>query len=138
RSRPLVWGIASLATGLTAILILVGATRSADRPAAWLAAKGPAAKPVLQARCPQSPPGQCRRGDSLLFEVDGATQGGWFAAYSEDPAAQRLWYFPDARGHLAQVAGRAGYSLVPMSARIGPEHAIGRHTVHLFLLDHPV
>jgi hypothetical protein len=100
-------------------------------------AKGPAAGAMLQARCPERAPGRCRPGDRLVFEIDGAPQGGLLAAYAEGPAGERVWYFPASDGHLAAVPAAAGHAVVGEAARLGGEHAPGRYTVHLYLLDHP-
>jgi hypothetical protein len=138
RRRRLAWGAASLGFAATMALVFKLASR---HPAAddrqWLAAKGAATGPLLSVRCPDRAPGQCRPGDKLLFEADGATRGGWLAAYAEDRRGERIWYFPTADGRLAEIPPSDGYSIVREVARIGSEHAPGPYTVHLMMLAHP-
>lgn len=104
----------------------------------WFAAKGSAGEPELVARCPERAPGTCRTGDRLIFEVDGATSGGYFAAYADCEARERIWYFPERDATMAAVPATEGHSVLERAARIGEEHGVGRCVVHLFLLDRPV
>jgi hypothetical protein len=135
--RWLALAAAALVPAAAALILLVPrAVRDAgEREAAR--AKGPAAGAVLQARCPEREPGRCRHGDRLVFEIDGAPRGGLLAAYAEGPAGERVWYFPAADGHLAAVSAAPGHAVVGEVVRLGDEHAPGRYTVHLYLLDHP-
>ena len=107
-------------------------------PSRWLAAKGLVGEPELGARCPERAPGTCRVGDRLIFEIDGAKGGGFFAAYADCEARERIWYFPAQDGTMAAVPAAEGYSVLDRAARIGEEHGVGHCVVHLFLLDHPV
>jgi hypothetical protein len=98
---------------------------------------GPAAALVLQAGCPGRPPGSCRTGDQLVFEVAGARQAGWLAAWAEGPGGARIWYFPAADGRLAAIAPDPGRAVLDQGARLGVEHPPGRYAVHLVALDAP-
>jgi hypothetical protein len=95
-------------------------------------------EPELGARCPEREPRTCRIGDRLIFEVDGATRGGFLAAYADCEARERIWYFP-ARGEtMAAVPATEGHLVLERAARIGEEHGVGPCVVHLFLLDRPI
>jgi hypothetical protein len=132
---------ATLSAAAAALVIGVGlrhGTPDAGAPGA-LTAKGQAASAAgLGARCPGRPRGSCHIGDRLIFEVEGASRGGLLAAYAENASGEKIWYFPTREGHLAEVPASAGVSVVGEAARIGPEHAPGRYTLHLFVLDRPV
>jgi hypothetical protein len=123
-----------------AVLLFVGS--APDRRGAshgrWLAGKGLVGQPELGARCPEREPGTCRTGDRLIFEIDGATNGGFFAAYADCEGRERIWYFPARGATMTAVPAIEGHSVLERAARIGEEHGIGRCEVHLFLLDRPV
>jgi hypothetical protein len=108
------------------------------RPTGWLAAKGSVGGPEFGARCPERAPGTCRVGDRLIFELDGAKSGGFFAAYADCEARERIWYFPARGATMAAVPATEGHAVLEQAARIGEEHGVGHCVVHLFLLDHPV
>src|SRR6185295_10511847 len=93
--------------------------------------------PVLQARCPNREPGHCRPGDRLVFEVDGATEGGLLAAYAQRASGERVWYFPTMDGRLATVRAQPGHDVIGEGARLGDEHPPGPYEIHLMLLDGP-
>jgi hypothetical protein len=139
--RRLGWWFAGFGATLSAAaaaLVLGVGLRHRARDEGALTAKGAAGGAVLEARCPGRPRGSCRIGDKLIFEVQGAANGGLFAAYAESASGERIWYFPTRDGHLAQLPATAGTSVVGEAARIGEEHAAGRYTLHLYVLDGPV
>ena len=130
------------AAATVAVIAFVVHPRDAGNPTpSSLTAKGstgsPAAELVLQAGCPGRPPGSCRSGDQLVFEVAGARQAGWLAAWAEGTGGTRIWYFPAADGRLAAVAPNPGRAVLDQGARLGAEHPPGRYTVHLVVLDAP-
>jgi hypothetical protein len=139
RTRAPGWllGLGALAS-VGAIAVAIGLRRPGDERGA-LTAKGAApAGPVLEARCPDRPRGVCRLGDRLIFEVGGAPAGALLAAWAERAGGERIWYFPTRDGRLASVPAGAGPGLVAEAARIGPEHAPGRYTLHLVVVAHAV
>jgi hypothetical protein len=132
---------ATFSAAAAALVIAVGLRHAAPDAGApgGLTAKGePASAARLEARCPGRPRGSCRIGDKLIFEVEGATRAGLLAAYAEQASGEKIWYFPTRDGHLAEVPANAGVSVVAEAARIGVEHAPGRYTLHLYVLDHAV
>jgi hypothetical protein len=138
--RAAAWASAAAAAGAAVVLLLARAPSPSSLPSPApmpLAARGAAGAPFVQARCAGRPPAQCRRGDRLLFEVDGAEGGGLLAAYAEPAAGERIWYFPTVTGHLGAIPAGAGHVVVPEAARLGDEHAPGRYTLHLLVLDGP-
>jgi hypothetical protein len=135
--RWLALAVAALVPAAAALILLVPRAGRDAGEREGARAKGPAAGAALQARCPEREPGRCRQGDRLLFEIDGAPRGGLLAAYAEGSAGERVWYFPAADGHLAAVPAAPGHAVVGEAVRLGGEHAPGRYTVHLYLLDHP-
>jgi hypothetical protein len=139
RVRAAAWvSAAAAATGATVVLLLARAPSPPPSPIPLRhAARGAAGAPFVQARCEGRPPAQCRRGDRLLFEVDGAERGGLLAAYAEAPAGERIWYFPTVAGHWGAIPARAGHVIVPEAARLEGEHAPGRYALHLLVLDRP-
>jgi hypothetical protein len=112
-----------------------GSGGSEDDGSGYLAPKGNDAGALVAARCPDRPSGQCRRGDRLIFEVEGA-KGGFFAAYAEC-SGERVWYFPTEDGKLPSVPLGSESAVLPQAARVGPEHGSGDCTLHLFVLDAP-
>ncbi|HEY3500210.1 MAG TPA: hypothetical protein VGK73_36215 [Polyangiaceae bacterium] len=108
-----------------------GASEAAS--SSWLVAKGPSG-PLLLATCPGRPAGECRTGDRLIFEIEGATEPGFFAAYAECASRERIWYFPTASGALPEIVPNQTRTIVGQAARIGSEHGIGGCELHLFAL----
>jgi hypothetical protein len=134
RQRRLGWLAAALvpvAVGAAAIVLV------ARRPPDGATAKGSTAAPILAAGCAGRAPGRCARGDRLVFEVDGATHGGLLAAYAQAASGERVWYFPTAAGHFADVPPSPGRAVVGEGVRLGAEHAPGNYTLHLFVLERP-
>jgi hypothetical protein len=103
----------------------------------WLVPKGEPGAALVEAQCPGRPTGECRRGDRLIFQVDGAARGGHFAAYADCAGRERIWYFPSETGTLPTVPIGAVHFVVPQAARVGDDHGDGRCTLHLFLLEKP-
>lgn len=137
--RRAVFALGSLLpVAAAAALFLRSASDAGDvEKTRWLAAKGSAGEPVLGARCPERAPGTCRTGDRLIFEVDGVTSGGFFAAYADCEGRERIWYFPARGASMAAVPAIESHAVLDRAARIGEEHGIGRCVVRLFLLDRP-
>jgi hypothetical protein len=104
--------------------------------ASWLVAKGERG-PVLRATCPGRAMGECHAGDQLIFEVEGATRAGFFAAYADCAAGERIWYFPTAAGSLPEISPNGARTIVKQAARVGKEHGVGTCTLHLFALERP-
>ncbi|HEX6767579.1 MAG TPA: hypothetical protein VF103_18900 [Polyangiaceae bacterium] len=142
RRRPRTWVlVAGVALPAAAILALVvGMHRRApegDAGAGWLVPKGERSGAHLEASCPNRAPGQCRKGDRLVFSVDGAKRDAFFAAYAECGSNERIWYFPTSDGNLPRVPATTGHVIVDQAARVGEEHGLGRCKIHLFLLGRP-
>jgi hypothetical protein len=144
RTRKRRWSFAlgAVLVPVAAAVALVIGLRRHDTQDQWVVAKGKPSgegQAVLQARCPGRAAGICVVGDRLMFEVDGASQGGLLAAFAEGPETtagrgQKIWYFPTREGKLAPVIAREGHVVVAEAAHIGEEHEPGRYTMHLFLL----
>ena len=133
---------ATLAAALPVAALLALAVRQAPAPpetpsGEWLVPKGEPGAALVEAHCPGRPTGECRRGDRLIFQVDGAARGGHFAAYADCAGRERIWYFPSETGTLPSVPVGAVHFVVPEAARVGDEHGDGRCTLHLFLLEEP-
>lgn len=132
-----------MAAGITlpiaaAVLLAIGpksGPREPGRGEGWLVAKGEASGALLEAHCENRATGTCKAGDRLIFSVDGAKGGGFFAGYAVCASSERIWYFPTADGALPSVPAGTGHFIVDQAARIGPEHRAGRCTLHLFLLE---
>jgi len=137
RLRWLHAGEAMLAAGVLATLVVLFEPHRATPPAGFVA-KGVASAVELRANCADRASGVCKRGDALVFEVNGAASGGWLAAFAEAPSGERIWYFPTASGHLSIVPPNDGHFLVKEVARLGAEHSPGKYRAHLYLLDSPV
>jgi hypothetical protein len=141
-SRPRRWWlwVVGALTPMTAALalIVVAALRTTEtRPQPAFAARGAADGPVVEARCLSRPKGICRRGDRLVFDVDGADRAAWLAAFAEGPSGARIWYFPGKRTPPPAVPAGGGHVVIGQAARIGDEHTVGRHRLHLLVLDQP-
>jgi hypothetical protein len=122
-----------------ALAIGVPWTAGRNAPASgWLVPKGKASGALPGARCPDREPGQCRVGDRLIFEVDGATKGGFFAGYADCASGERIWYFPAKGQEAPALPATEGHSVLRQAARIGEEHGLGRCRVHLFVLEQPL
>jgi hypothetical protein len=132
------WRWAGLGGALLPIAALVALWISRREPPAergdWLVAKGTGSGATIEARCPGRKPGECHAGDRLIFELDGAKAGGFFAGYAECEGKERIWYAPSADGELPALEPNPGHSVVPQAARIGTEHGVGLCTLRLFLL----
>jgi hypothetical protein len=122
-----------------AVIVLLAWRRPTPEPSAaeYLAPKGGKAGVVLDASCPGRPAGECRVGDRLIFAVGGMKAPAYVAAYADCEARERVWYFPDATGNAPRVAAADEHRVLDRAARIGPEHGVGRCTLHLSLFDRP-
>jgi hypothetical protein len=127
---------ALLAAGIAVALVLRVPRGVDGGDAEYLASKGADGRVLIDARCPERPPGHCRVGDLLIFEVDGAEKPGSFAGYAECERAERTWFFPDAAGKSPSVSASSRVEVLPRGARLGPEHA-GSCRLHLFVLAEP-
>lgn len=134
RRRWVVALAAALPAAAIALVMLGKSSVSPVKEREWLVPKGASSSPLLTANCRGREPGTCRRGDRLIFEVDGATRQGFFAAYAQCGSSERLWYFPSETGSVPTVPA-GGHFVLPQVARIGDEHREGRCTLHLFLLE---
>jgi hypothetical protein len=114
---------------------LRGGTSGGEPEPGWLVPKGERPGANLEAACPNRAPGECRRGDRLVFSADGVKKDGLFAAYAECGSRERIWYFPTADGTLPTLRATAGHTVVDQAARIGDEHGVGPCKLHLFLLE---
>jgi hypothetical protein len=127
----------SAAAAATLWLGVPGAPSSNAPHAAGLVAKG-APGPVLLASCPGRRSGECRVGDKLIFEIEGAKEQGFFAAYAECAGRERIWYFPTASDTLPEIDPSQARNVVSQAARIGTEHGVGRCELHLFALPEKI
>lgn len=134
--RSLRWvGVASGVLLPLAALVAFGISRRApDGESEWLVPKGTGAGATIEARCPARKAGECRHGDRLVFELDGADDGGFFAGYADCDGKERVWYAPSADGNLPAVPPTKGHTVLPQAARIGAEHGVGTCSLHLYLL----
>jgi hypothetical protein len=138
RSRRWVGVAAGVLLPIAALVALGVSGRAPDGEGEWLVPKGTGAGATIEARCPGRKPGECRVGDRLIFELDGAKDGGFFAGYAECEGKERVWYAPTADGTLPTIAPAKGHTVVPQAARIGAEHGLGACVLHLFLLGERV
>jgi hypothetical protein len=126
---------AALPLAALVALLLRPDSRGGEKDGSWVAPKGEARGPLVEASCPGRPAGHCHPGDRLLFSVDGAIKGGFFAGFAECEGRERIWYFPTVNGDLPFLPARTGHSVVNQAARIGDEHGIGACKLHLFVLE---
>lgn len=139
RSRRWI-GIAAGALLPIAALVALGISRRDPgvEGGEWLVAKGNDPGPIIEARCPDRKLGECRAGDRLIFELDGAKEGGFFAGYADCEGKERVWYAPSSDGSLPAVPPSLGHAVLPRAARLGAEHGEGKCSLHLFLLGERV
>lgn len=138
-SRRVPWAVVAILPVAAAIALAAGVWWKQDGdPSLRLVPKGTGTGALAGARCPDREAGRCRIGDRLIFEVDGAAQGGFFAGYAECAAGERIWYFPTKDGALPAVAAAEGHAVLGQAARIGQEHGVGRCLLHLFVLEAPL
>lgn len=137
RSWPRWVGVAAGVLLPVAALVALGISRRgpAAEDGEWLVPKGDGAGPTIEARCPERKPGECRAGDRLIFEIDGAEKGGFFAGYADCVGKERVWYAPGSDGKLPAVPPTRGHAVVPRAARIGAEHGTSTCSLNLFLLQ---
>ena len=127
-------GVALAAAAAAALWIGASATSGPNGAnSSELVAKGTRG-PVLLASCPGRPAGECHVGDRLIFELEGARERGFFAAYAECAGRERIWYFPTASGTLPEIDPSRARTVVDKAARIGPEHGVGHCKLYLFAL----
>ena len=90
---------------------------------------------------PGAPARVCRAATSSFSRWRGDA-GRPLAAYAERPSGEasgeKIWYFRRQEGHLADVPANAGRARLAEAARIGDEHAPGRYTLRLYVLDYAV
>ncbi len=76
----------------------------------------------------------CRSGGVLQFRTGDVKAAAVLAAWAEDDAGHRIWYFPTDGGELPAVAPHAEMQTLARGARIGAEHAAGRYRITVSLL----
>lgn len=84
--------------------------------------------------------GPCHVGDTLLFQLDGASPAGFFAAYASPVSSpeSRVWYFPEANGAWPSIAADVDRQTLPRGIRLGSEHSPGRYVVHVLVARRPL
>ena len=137
RSRRWVGVVAGALVPLAALVAFGISRRDPNSGGEWLVAKGSGKGATIEARCPGRKRGECRAGDRLIFELDGAKEGGFFAGYADCEGKERIWYAPSFEGKLPQVPPAQGHTVVSQAARIGAEHGATACSLHLFLLAEP-
>ncbi|MCC6808275.1 MAG: hypothetical protein IT381_12705 [Deltaproteobacteria bacterium] len=76
----------------------------------------------------------CTAGSALVFRASPHAQTGYLAAYAASGDA-RIWYYPSAEVPSPELAPSTRDEALSQGAVIGPEHALGRYTVRLYLLS---
>jgi hypothetical protein len=138
RLPRLAWGLAAVAAGMAAALVLAPGIRSGGGQA--LRAKGGEAAVVqLDVECAGGTLASCPHGATLTFGASGGPVQGVLSAYAEptDSGLERIWYF-SAEGESPHLDLGAGTDVARRAVRIGSEHAPGHYRLHLFLTTAPV
>ena len=79
----------------------------------------------------------CPHGSHLVFGVTGEARAGYLSAYAEPIAdGERIWYFPNERS--ATAPGVVPGQPVERVIEIGPEHPVGRYSVHVLITTRPL
>lgn len=134
RARRWVWGL-PLCAGATAVLLLATPLR---RDAFSPKGGTTSARIGLEVGCADGVPDRCSVGQRLVFRVEGAASGGFFAAWAERvdnaPAGDKIWYFPSRETGTVEVRHEVDAQVLRRAVILGPEQPPGRYRVHLFLL----
>jgi hypothetical protein len=143
RRRWLPWLMipgAAVAAGVAALLVIARPRGAGDaiRGDPSFAARGAAGggSGALEIGCGPAGGHVCREGGTLMFNVNTALAFGYLGAYAEridDPAGERIWYFPKAAGFTPLVAPGNGTVVLSDGIQIGPEHRPGRYRVTVWI-----
>jgi hypothetical protein len=125
--------LAVLLPATAAALLLLLWPRQAFTP------KGAPASTLLEVTCVDGARDRCRAGETLLFHVGGANQGGVLTAWAEPAGGgEAIWYFPPSDDRPLTVAATPAMQTLGRGVRLGPEQPPGAYVVHLVLTARPL
>lgn len=133
RRAPRTRTLGILVASAVALAAIVALTLPLGRrePDGRFAPRGGLAQASFELACPSSPRGECRRGDRLLFYLDGHEGYRYFAAFARSADGRVVWYFPSApKGGGVELAHALRERTLDRAIVLGPEHAQGRHDVY--------
>ena len=132
--------IASVAALLAGVPILAAIIREIEpgrqkSPEAMALERGPEIPErgtFITAHCPEP----CRLGTYVKLIAGRTEKTTYLAAYAENAAHDRVWYFPSVSGAMPEVLPRAGVEVLSQAIRLSDEHKSEREwKLHLLLVD---
>lgn len=104
--------------------------------------RGDATRSVdFSVRCGSSPPGRCKLGEVLQFEVGSGAGHRFFAAFARDGRGRVVWYYPapgDRSLSLGENTGTDAPELLQYAVELGDPHGEGTYTVVGLFSGHPL
>lgn len=134
-ARRVVFGLVGAAAVATAAVVIVPARLLA--PDAFRSKGAPGDGIALDLACQGGSLDACPVGSTLIFGVNGETDG-FLAAYAEPRGGgERIWYF-SSDSEAPRVHAEGGTTALRRAVRIGDEHWPGQYVVHLVLSRAPL
>ncbi len=131
-------GAAGLASAI-ATMVVVLTVSSTRPPADDLTPRGAATVP-LTLRCGvDREPGDCRRGDRLLFDFGAGEPRGFVALFARSPAGTVIWYLPsDEATASVAIDDHNSAGVLDTAAVIDQSYVPGRYELFAVLSDRPL
>jgi hypothetical protein len=132
--RRVVLGLVGLAAVATAAVVVPARLHAPET----FRAKGASGDGIaLDLGCEGGSLDACPVGSTLIFGVNGETDG-FLAAYAEPRGGgERIWYF-SSEGEAPRVHAEGGTTAVRRAVRVGDEHQPGEYVVHVVLSRAPL
>lgn len=137
RRRATWGGAAGLASAIATVVVVLAVTST--RPTDDLTPRGTAGVP-LTLRCgADREPGDCRRGDRLVFDFGAREPHGFVALFARSPAGTVIWYLPatEAASSVA-LSEHASAGVLDTAAVIDRSYEPGRYELFAVISERPL
>jgi hypothetical protein len=120
-------------------VVVVLAVSSTRPPADDLTPRGASGVPLALRCSTDREPGDCRRGDRLVFDFGAGEPRGYVALFARSPAGAVIWYVPtDEGGASVAVADHATAGVLDTAAVIDGSYAPGRYELFAVISERPL
>lgn len=138
RRRTTHIGAVGLASAIATVVVVLTMT-SLHRPADELTPRGAAGVP-LALRCgADREPGDCRRGDRLVFDFGAAPPRGYIALFARSPGKNVIWYAPaDDETASVAIAEHVSAGVLDTAAVIDSSYGPGRYELFAIISERPL
>jgi hypothetical protein len=138
RRRATRLGAAGLASAIATVVVVLAVT-SMRPPADELTPRGAGATPLALRCSADREPGDCRRGDRLVFDFGTNEAQGYVALFARSPAGTVIWYVPadDATASIS-LADHSSAGVLDTAAVIDDSYEPGRYELFAVISERPL